>query len=310
MDRKTAADFPPAALELFDAYVHGAIERREFLERAAKLALGGLSAAALLESLAPNYAWAQQVAADDARIKTERVRFASPQGNGETEALLARPADASPEAKRPGVLVVHENRGLNPYIEDVARRLAVAGFVALAPDGLTSLGGYPGTDDEGRTLQRTLDREKLIADFQAGAAHLASLPTCTGKVGVVGFCFGGMVSHQLAVRVPTLAAAVPFYGSQPDAADAVKVNAPLLIQFAENDPRVNAGWAAYKAALDAAGKTYTAHTYPGTQHGFHNDTTPRYDEAAAKLAWERTVAFFAQHLRPQQPPAAPTPKPQ
>ena len=294
MDRRAAEDFPREVLDLFDEYVHGGIGRREFLERAARFAVGGVGAAALLAQLSPNYAWAQEVPADDPRIKTSRIRYASPDGTGEVEALLARPANDA--AKLPGVLVVHENRGLNPYIEDVARRLAVAGFLALAPDGLTSLGGYPGTDDEGRELQKKLDREKLIQDFLAGAKHLQAHTESTGKVGVVGFCFGGMVANQLAVLMPELAAAVPFYGTQPEAADVAKIKAPLLIHYAENDGRVNAGWPAYEEALKANAVAYTAHTYPGTNHGFHNDTTPRYDAEAAKLAWGRTLDFFRAKL--------------
>lgn len=294
MTPPSAHDFDPEVLDLFDRYVHGGLSRREFLERAARCALGGLTAAGALAALSPNYAFAQQVPADDPRIKTERVEFDSPEGTGKLRGLLARPAQAS-AGKLPAVLVVHENRGLNPYIEDVARRLAAAGFLALAPDGLTSLGGYPGTDDKGRELQAKLDREKLVRDFVAGAKYLLAREDA-GKLGAVGFCFGGMVVNQLAVRVPELSAAVPFYGSQPEAGDVAKIKAPLLIHYAENDPRVNAGWPAYEEALKAADKRYTAHVYPKTNHGFHNDTTPRYDEAAAKLAWERTVAFFREHL--------------
>ncbi|MGE0707774.1 MAG: dienelactone hydrolase family protein [Planctomycetota bacterium] len=297
-DRRQAADYPPEVLDLFDRYVHGGIDRREFLARAARLVTAGMTAAALLETLAPNYALAQQVAPDDKRITTERIRYASKEGTGELRALLARPvAVAGAAAKKlPGVLVVHENRGLNPYIEDVARRLAVEGFIALAPDGLSSLGGYPGSDDEGRKLQAKLPAEKLIQDFLAGAKELAARPD-TGKVGVVGFCFGGMVANQLAVRLPSLAAAVPFYGRQPSAEETAKIKAPLLIHYAAKDERVNAGWPAYEAALKANKVSYTAYTYPDTNHGFHNDTTPRYDEQAAKLAWKRTLEFFREKLR-------------
>lgn len=292
-DRKPASTFPREVLDLFDAYVHGGLSRRQFVERAARFTVGGLTGAALLSALSPNYAWAQEVAPDDTRITTQRFGYDSPEGNGKVEGLLARP---KAEGKCPAVLVVHENRGLNPYIEDVARRLAVAGYLALAPDGLTSLGGYPGTDDEGRAMQKTLDREKLVRDFVAGAKVLQAHAESTGKVGVVGFCFGGMVSNQVAVRMPELAAAVPFYGTQPEAADAAKIKASLLYHFAENDERVNAGWPAWEAALKANAVDYAAHTYPGTNHGFHNDTTPRYDEEAARLAWKRTLELFAAKL--------------
>lgn len=295
MNRKPASEFSPEVLSLFDELVHGGISRRQFLERAARFSLGGLTATAMLESLSPNYALAQQVPADDPRIKVKRVEFESKAGHGTTKALLALPA-AKGAAKLPGVLVVHENRGLNPYVEDVARRLAAAGFLALAPDGLSSVGGYPGTDDEGRVLQRKLDREKLILDFLAGAKHLQGHAACTGKIGVVGFCFGGMVANQLAVRLPTLGAAAPFYGRQPTGDDVSKIKAPLLLHFAEKDPRVNAGWPDYEAALKLEKVKYSAHVYPGTNHGFHNDTTPRYDEPAAKLAWKRTLQFFREKL--------------
>ena len=295
MERKKASDFDPGVLELFDRYVHGGIDRREFLDRAKRYAVGGLTAAALLESLSPKYAEAQQVAPDDERLETGYVEYDSPKGYGKVKALLARPAKA--DGKLPGVVVIHENRGLNPHIEDVARRAALAGYLALAPDGLTSLGGYPGTDDEGRTMQRTLDRDKLLEDFVAGVRFLQSHPDCTGRVGCVGFCYGGSVSNKLAVRVPDLAASVPFYGGQAPVEDVPKIQAPLLLHYAGNDERVNAGWPAYEAALKANGVRYTAYVYEGTNHGFHNDTTPRYDEEAASLAWERTLAFFEEHLR-------------
>jgi carboxymethylenebutenolidase len=256
--------------------------------------VGGLTAVALLESLSPKYAEAQQVAPDDDRLEAGYVEYESPEGYGKVKALLARPAGA--EGKLPGVVVIHENRGLNPHIEDVARRTALAGYLALAPDGLTSLGGYPGTDDEGRTMQRTLDRDKLFEDFVAAVEYLQSHPDCTGRVGCVGFCYGGSVSNKLAVRNPDLAASVPFYGGQAPVEDVPKIQAPLLLHYAGNDKRVNAGWPAYEAALKANGKQYTSHVYEGTNHGFHNDTTPRYDEAAATLAWERTLAFFNENL--------------
>ena len=294
MERKRASDFDQGLLDLFDSYVHGGINRREFLDRAKVFAVGGLSAAALVESLSPQYAWAQQVAPDDARLKTEYIEYDSPQGYGKVKALLSRPAQES--GKLPGVVVIHENRGLNPYIEDVVRRTALAGYVALGPDGLTSLGGYPGTDDAGREMQAKLDGEKLLEDFVAAVEFLQSHAECTGKVGCVGFCYGGGVVNSLAVRIPDLAAAVPFYGRQPAAEDVPKINAPLLIHYASLDERVNEGWAAYEAALKANKKQYTMHMYEAANHGFHNDTTPRYDEAAAKLAWQRTVDFFKANL--------------
>jgi carboxymethylenebutenolidase len=296
MARGNAKDFSPEVLHLFDRYVHGAISRREFLEQAGRAA-SGLGAAALLAQLSPNYAYAQQVPPDDPRIATERITYASEKGHGKVNGLLARPAPkAEAPAKLPGVLVVHENRGLNPYIEDVARRLASEGFLALAPDGLSSVGGYPGDDDKGRELQRGLDRDKLLEDFRAGAEQLAARAECSGQLGVVGFCFGGFVSNELAVRLPSLRAAVPFYGRAPASEAVPQIKASLLLHFAENDEGVNASWPAYEAALKAAGVGYTAHTYPGTNHGFHNDTTPRYDESAAKLAWSRTLEFFRAKL--------------
>jgi len=295
MERKKASDFPPEVLKLFDGYVHGMIGRREFLDRAARFAIGGFTAAAMLESLKPNYAWAQQVAKDDARIKTEYLTYPSPHGSGTMRGYFARPANAS--GKLPGILVIHENRGLNPYIEDVARRLAVANFVAFAPDALTPVGGYPGDEDKARELFAKLDPNKRTEDLVAAAGYLKSRPECTGKIGVVGFCFGGGIANLLAVRLPDLAAAVPFYGNQPAAADVAKIKAPLLIHYAALDERVNAGWPAFEAALKANGVRYEMHMYPNTNHGFHNDTTPRYDEAAAKLAWQRTVDFFNKHVR-------------
>ncbi len=292
--RKTAKDFPQELLDLYDYYAHGKITKREFLDKAAKFAVGGVTAAVLLRQLSPNYAHAQQVAPDDSSISTQRISYDSPNGNGKVNAYLVRPAGV--DTKLPGVLVIHENRGLNPYIEDVARRMGKAGFMALAPDGLTSVGGYPGNDDEGRELQRTVDREKLLNDFFAGFEYLSGRDDCTGKVGAVGFCYGGGVVNAIAVAYPELAAGVPFYGRQASAEDAAAIEAPLLLQYAELDERINAGWPDYEAALKAAGKNYTMHMYPGVNHGFHNDTTPRYDEAAAKLAEERTIAFFKEHL--------------
>ena len=296
MERKRASDFDQELLNLYDDYAHGRIGRRGFLQGAAKFAVGGLTAEALLASLSPNYAFAQQVAKDDSRIRTEYLEYASPKGAGKMRGYLARPATA--EDKLPAVLVVHENRGLNPYIEDVTRRLGVAGFLAFAPDALTPLGGYPGNDDEGRTLQRQRDPEEMTQDFIAAAELLQKHALSSGKVGVVGFCYGGAVANALAVRLPdVIVAAVPFYGRQPAAEDVPKIKASLLLHYAELDRRVNAGWPAYEEALKAARVHYTAHVYKGTNHGFHNDTTPRYDEAAAKLAWQRTIDFFNANLR-------------
>jgi len=292
--RMTAKDFPQELLDLYDFYAHGKITKREFLNGAAKFAVAGVTAAMLLDQLSPNYALAQQVAPDDAAIVTERITYPSPNGHGDVNGYLVKPAGAT--GKLPAVLVIHENRGLNPYIEDVARRLGKAGFLALAPDGLTSVGGYPGTDDEGRTLQRTVDGAKLMNDFFAGFEFLLNHDDSTGKVGAVGFCYGGGVVNAIAVAYPELAAGVPFYGRQPDPADVSKIEAPLMLQYAELDERINAGWPAYEEALKAHGKDYVAHMYPGVNHGFHNDTTPRFDEAAARLAEDRTVAFFKEHL--------------
>lgn len=290
MGRLKASDFHPRVLELFDQYVHGGLSRRDFLDRAAGLAVGGASAAALLA----DYALAQQVPEGDSRIETSRVEYSSPEGHGAIKGYLARPAGKS--GKLPGVVVIHENRGLNPYIEDVARRFGAEGFLALAPDGLTPLGGYPGSDDEGREMQRKLDGAKLFQDFVAAVKHLQSHDDCTGKVGAVGFCYGGGVCNGLAATLPDLAASVPFYGRQVPAEDVPKIQAPLQLHYAELDERVNAGWPDYEAALKAHDKEYEVYFYPGANHGFHNDTTPRYDEEAAKLAQARTVAFFNKHL--------------
>lgn len=291
--RRKASDFDQELINLYDKYAHGMIERRDFLDRAAKFAVGGLTAAALLEVLSPNYALANQVDENDPRIKGETIEYDSPQGQGRIKGYLVRPAG---EGKRGGVVVVHENRGLNPYIADVARRLAVAGFTALAPDGLSPLGGYPGTDDEGKAMQKTLDRGKLLEDFIAAYGVLAGDANSNGKVGAVGFCYGGGVCNAMAVRLPDLAASVPFYGSQAKAEDVPKIQAPLLLHYAGLDERINKGWPDYEAALKANGKEYTAHIYPDVNHGFHNDTTPRYDQAAAELAWSRTVEFFKEKL--------------
>ena len=293
MTRLTARDFPPELLELYDYYAHGRITKREFLDRAARYAVGGLTAAAILAQMRPNYALAAQVSLDDPDITTETVTYASPDGHGEVRAYLVRPAGV---AEAPGVVVVHENRGLNPYIEDVARRVAKAGFVALAPDGLSSVGGYPGDDDAGRELQAKVDPEKLMNDFLAAVTTLMDHPATTGRVGITGFCYGGGVANAAAVAIPELAAAVPFYGRQAPAADVPRINAPILLHFAELDTRINEGWPAYEAALKASGTVYEAHIYPGVNHGFHNDTTPRYDEAAATLAWDRTIDWFRRYL--------------
>jgi carboxymethylenebutenolidase len=295
MERKKASDFDQEVLNLFDKYVHGAIDRRGFLDGAARFTAGGMTAAMLLETLSPRFAEAQQVATDDKRLRTETLEYPSPQGSGTMRGYLARPAAAT--GKLPGVLVVHENRGLNPHIEDIARRVALANFIAFAPDALTPLGGYPGSEDKARELFPKLDQTKTREDFVAAAAFLKARPDCTGKFGVVGFCYGGSIANMLATRLPDLSAAVPFYGGQPNADEVPKIKAALLIHYAEKDDRVNAGWPAYEAALKANQVKYTAHIYPGTQHGFNNDTTPRYDESAAKLAWERTIDFFNSQLR-------------
>ncbi|CAI3787853.1 hypothetical protein AHFPHNDE_01525 [Pseudomonas sp. MM227] len=294
MDRLSAKDFSPELLELYDFYAHGKINRREFLDRAALFTFGGLTAGALLASLSPNYALAQQVEFTDPQIVAEYVTYPSPNGHGQVRGYLVRPAQAT--GKVPGVVVVHENRGLNPYIEDVARRVAKAGYMALAPDGLTSVGGYPGNDDKGRALQEKVDPTKLMNDFFAAIPWLMAHEGATGKVGMTGFCYGGGVSNAAAVAYPELACAVPFYGRQADSKDVAKIKAPLLLHFGELDTRINEGWPAYEAALKAAGKTYEAYIYPGANHGFHNDSTPRYDKAAADLAWERTLGWFEKYL--------------
>lgn len=295
MPRQTAQDFDQELLILFDAYVHGIVDRRGFLEKAQKFAVGGLTATGLLTALSPNFAAAQQVPKDDKRLSSATVEMDSPDGYGKVKGYLVRPAGV--QGKLPAVLVVHENRGLNPHIEDIARRVALEGYLVFAPDALAPLGGYPGDEDKARTLFATLDQKKTAEDFVAAATWLQKHPDSTGKLGAVGFCYGGGVAHALSVRLPDLAAAVPFYGNHPAPESAAKVKAPLLIHFAAVDERINAAWPAYEAALKAAGSKYTAHQYPGTQHGFNNDTTPRFDAAAAKLAWERTLAFFSQTLK-------------
>lgn len=294
MTRLTARDFHPELLELYDGYVHGRLSRRDFLDRAAAFALAGLSATALLASLSPDYALAQQVPFTDPDIIADYITYPSPNGHGQVRAYQVKPAKSAGPV--PCVVVVHENRGLNPYIEDVARRVAKAGFVALAPDGLSSVGGYPGNDERGRELQKQVDPEKLMNDFFAAIEYLRASPLGTGKVGITGFCYGGGVSNAAAVAYPELDAAVPFYGRQARLEDVPKIKAPLLLHFAETDDNVNATWPAYEAALKAAGTRYEAHVYPGTTHGFHNDSTPRYNEAAATLAWDRTLAWFRRYL--------------
>ena len=296
MERKKASDFPQELLNLLDRYVHGGIDRRQFMDGAQKFAVGGVTAAALVEMLKPNFAWAIQVPKDDSRIKAETATVPSPEGNGTIKGYLVKPANAT--GKLPVVLVVHENRGLNPYIEDVARRLAIANFVAFAPDGLTSVGGYPGDEEQGAKLFGQVDGAKMRQDFFASANWLKARPESNGKLGAVGFCFGGGVVNALAVRMGgDLAAAVPFYGAQPSAEDVAKIKAPVNAQYGEADTRITSGWAAFDAALTAAKVPHEGHVYKGAQHGFHNDTTPRYDETAAKEAWQRTLDWFNKYLK-------------
>ena len=296
MDRLNPSEYPQELWDLFDQYVHGDIDRRGFLEGAKRFASGGLTAIAIWESLRHNYALAQQVPKDDKRIKSETITVDSPQGNGNIKGYFVRPADTS--GKLPGVLVVHENRGLNPYIEDVARRLATSNFLAFAPDGLTSVGGYPGNEEQGVALFGKVDKPKMTEDFIAAAKWLKGRSDCSGKIGVVGFCFGGGMANTLAVRLGSdLGAAVAFYGAQPQAADVAKIKAPVLANYASEDQRITAGWPAYEEALKANHVRYAGYVYPGTQHGFHNDTTPRFNKEAAELAWKRTLDWFNQNLR-------------
>jgi len=295
MEQKTAHDFDQELLILFDAYVHGALDRRGFLDKAAKYAVGGVTAVMLLDQLSPKFLQAQVIKTDDVRIKTEYVEYPSPNGSGKMRGYLAQPTKAA--GKLPAILVIHENRGLNPHIEDIARRLAVDNFVAFAPDALFPLGGYPGDEDKARELFGKLDQAKIREDFVTGVAWLKARPETTGKVGAVGFCYGGGIVNMLATRLPDLGAGVAFYGSAPNVDDVPKIKAPLIIQSAEVDERINAAWPAFEAALKAANVPHERHLYPRTQHGFNNDTTPRFDAAAAKLAWNRTVAFFNKHLR-------------
>jgi len=294
MTRLTAKDFDQELLDLYDFYAHGKITKREFLSSANKFAIGGLTAATILSILSPNYAYAEQVNFNDPDINASYIEYNSPRGNGKIKGYLVLPKKIS--GKNSSVLVIHENRGLNPYIEDVARRVAKAGFVALAPDGLTSKGGYPGNDEKGKQLQSEVDPVKLMNDFFAGFEYLKSREDASGKVGCVGFCYGGGVCNALAVAYPELSASVPFYGRQAAEKDVPKIKAPLLLHYAELDKRINEGWPAYEAALKKNKKNYTAHMYPKVNHGFHNDSTPRYDEKAANLAWDRTIAFFKKHL--------------
>ncbi|WP_281995626.1 YghX family hydrolase [Ruegeria faecimaris] len=295
MTRMTAKDFDQELLDLYDFYAHGKITKRQFLDRAGKFAVGGVTAVALLNMLSPNYAMAQQVSFNDPDIHADYITYPSPNGTGDVRGYLVRPAGV--EEPLPGVLVIHENRGLNPYIEDVTRRLAKAGFMALAPDGLTSVGGYPGNDADGRELQKTVDRVELMNDFFNGFEYLLNRDDSTGKVGAVGFCYGGGVVSAIAVAYPELAAGVPFYGRQPAAEDVAKIQAPLLIQMGELDERINAGWPDFEAALQSNGKVYEAYIYENANHGFHNDSTPRYDEEMANLAWDRTIDWFNTYLK-------------
>ncbi|UZE26745.1 YghX family hydrolase [Pseudomonas asplenii] len=294
MERLTAKDFAPELLELYDFYVHGKINRREFIDRAARFTLGAMAATSVLAALSPNYALAEQVSFTDPDIVADYITYPSPKGHGQVRGYLVRPAKVT--GKVPAVVVVHENRGLNPYIEDVARRVAKAGFIALAPDGLSSVGGYPGNDEKGVALQKSVNPEKLMNDFFAAIEWLGKHDATTGKVGITGFCYGGGVANAAAVAYPELGAAVPFYGRQPKAEDVARIKAPLLLHYAELDKPITDGWPAYEQALKSAGKTYEVHIYQGVNHGFHNDSTPRYDEAAAQLAWDRTIAWFRRYL--------------
>lgn len=295
MKKINKADIRQEVFDLYDDYAHNRLDRRDFMEKLSAFAVGGLTVPALLGFIMPDYKGTLQVAPNDPRLKSEYVDYDSPKGGGKMKALLSRPKGNT--GKLPGIVVVHENRGLNPHIEDVARRAALEGFISIGPDALTPLGGYPGTDDAGRELQAKRDREEMLQDFIAAFEYLKTHPECNGKVGVVGFCFGGWVSNMMAVRVPDLMAAVPFYGGQAPAEEVPNIKAPLLLHFAGLDTRVNEGWPAYVAALQANDKEYSAHLYPGVNHGFHNDSTPRYDFEAARLAWQRTVAFFREKLK-------------
>lgn len=294
MKKLKKEDIQQQVFDLYDEYAHNKLERREFMQKLSLFAVGGITIPSLLSFVMPNYKAAITVPPDDPRIESDFITYNSPKGGGSIRGLFSKPVDS--EAKLPGIVVVHENRGLNPYIEDVGRRAALEGFISLAPDALTPLGGYPGNDDDGRTLQRQRNRDEMLEDFIAAFHYLADHKDCSGKVGVVGFCFGGWISNMMAVRIPSLGAAVPFYGGQPEKEDVPYIEAPLLLHFAGLDERVNAGWPAYETALKANNKNYQAYIYPGVNHGFHNNTTPRYDEEAASLAWSRTIAFFKSNL--------------
>lgn len=293
MKKLQKEDVSQEVFDLYDAYAHNKIERREFIEKLSIYAVGGLTVPSLLSFIMPDYE-NPEVKVSDIRIESEYVMYDSPQGGGDIRGLLSKPADVS--GKLPGIVVVHENRGLNPYIEDVGRRCAVAGFISIAPDALTPLGGYPGNDDEGRTMQRQRDRYEMLEDFISAFDYLKSHPNCNGNIGVVGFCFGGWISNMMAVRIPTLKASVPYYGSQPSTEDTAKIKAPLMLQYAGLDKRVNAGWPKYEEALSAHNKEYIAHVYPDVNHGFHNNTTPRYDKESADLSWRRSIEFFKKNL--------------
>jgi carboxymethylenebutenolidase len=288
-------DIKQEVFDLYDDYAHNRLDRREFMQRLSAFAVGAVTVPALMSFLMPDYKSNVQVKPDDPHLKSEYINYASPKGGGTIKGLLSQPVDA--KGKLGGIVVVHENRGLNPYIEDVARQAALAGFITLAPDALTPLGGYPGNDDAGRELQSKRNPAEMVEDFIAAYYYLKDRPECNGKVGVVGFCFGGGIANTMAVRIPTLAAAVPFYGMQPDAADVPKINAPLLLHYASLDTRITSGWPAYEAALKANNKKYEAFIYDNVNHGFHNNTTPRYDKAAADLAWKRTIDFFNANLK-------------
>ena len=295
MKKITKEDIKQEVFDLYDDYAHNKIERRDFMKKLSLYAIGGLTVPSLLSFMGPNYKNTLQIAFDDQRLKSEYITYNSPKGGGEIKGLLSRPSDS--KTKLPGIIVVHENRGLNPYIEDVGRRAGLANFISLAPDALWPLGGYPGNDDDGRNLQKQRTSDEMLEDFIAAYDYLKVHPECNGKVGVVGFCFGGWISNMMAVKIPDLPAAVPFYGGQPAAEDVPNINASLLIHYAELDTRVNEGWPAYEAALKANKKDYKVYFYPKVNHGFHNDSTPRYDEPAATLAWQRTIDFFKEKLK-------------
>lgn len=294
MDQNNKKQIKQEVFDLYDDYAHNRLDRRQFMDRLSTYAVGGLTVSSLLSFVMPNYVDRIQIRQDDPRVKSEFIEYHSENGGGNIKALLSKPSEA--EGKLPGIIVVHENRGLNPYIEDVGRRGGLAGFISLAPDALTPLGGYPGNDDDGRSMQRERDKDEMLEDFIAAFEYLKNHPDCTGKVGVVGFCFGGWISNMMAVKVPELSAAVPFYGGQPEDADVPQIQAPLLLHFGELDTRVNEGWPAYEASLKKYNKEYIAYMYPNANHGFHNDTTARFDEDAANLAWERTIEFFKEKL--------------